>query len=95
MKHMIIVKANANAPSREEFIAAAQAAFAPVTAISGVRAVRVRKGLPLAPNRYDFIVEIDMDRESLPAYNESAAHQLWKEKYGGWIESKAIFDCEE
>ena len=95
MLHMIIVKANESAPSREEFIRCAEEAFRPVTDIPGVHGVRVRRGLPLAENRYDFIVEIDMEKESLSAYNESAAHKTWKENYGGWIAKKAIFDCEE
>ena len=95
MKHLVIVKMNENAPSREEFIQKAKEAFAPVTDIPGIRAVRVIPGLPLAENRYDFIVEIDMDKESLPAYNESEAHKSWKKNYGAWILSKAIFDCED
>ena len=95
MKHMVIVKMNENAPSREEFIQKAREAFAPVTDIPGIRAVRVIPGLPLAENRYDFIVEIDMDKESLPAYNESEAHKNWKKTYASWIQHKAIFDCEE
>ena len=95
MKHLIIVKANDSAPSREAFIRAAEAAFAPVTAIDGIHGVRVIPGLPLAVNRYDFIVEITMEQAALPAYNDSEAHRLWKENYGGWIEKKAIFDCED
>lgn len=95
MKHLIIVKANSNAPAREAFMEAAKEAFSPVTQIPGVRSVRVIPGLKLAENRFDFIVEIDMNRESLPLYDRSEAHRLWKQNYGGWIEQKAIFDCEE
>lgn len=95
MKHLIIVKANENAPSREAFMDAAKKAFSPVTQIPGVRSVRVIPGLKLSENRFDFIVEIDMNRESLPLYDQSEAHRLWKENYGSWIEKKAIFDCEE
>ena len=95
MKHMIIVKANENAPSREAFMQAAEEAFRSVTEIPGIHGVRVRPGLPLAPNRYDFIVEIDMDREALSAYDQSEAHHRWKDNYSGWIEKKAIFDCED
>lgn len=95
MKHMIIVKANESAPAREEFAKAAEEVFKTITNIDGVHSLRVRLGLPMAANRYDFIVEIDMDKEALPAYNDSPEHHLWKEKYGGWIEKKAIFDTED
>ena len=60
----------------------------------GVHAVRVIEGIREHENRYHFIIEIDMEKEALPAYNVSRCHHEWKEKYGSRIEKKAIFDYE-
>ena len=68
--------------------------FNPVTSIEGIRSVKTVAGLPLAPNRYDLIIEIEMDRESLEAYNECEPHKIWKRDYAKYVEKKAIFDCE-
>jgi hypothetical protein len=35
-----------------------------------------------------------MEEEFLPIYDKSAPHQEWKEKYGKFVENKAIFDSE-
>jgi hypothetical protein len=36
-----------------------------------------------------------MDKAILPVYDASAPHHEWKEKYGKFVENKAIFDFEE
>ena len=43
-------------------------------------------------NRYDLMIEIDMEREALEAYDNSVWHRQWKEQYGSLLASKAIFD---
>ena len=35
------------------------------------------------PNRYDLMIEIEMDADALPAYDASDIHKKWKEKYSG------------
>lgn len=46
------------------------------------------------PNRHDLMIEMEMDPEALPVYDDSAAHQEWKAKYGEYIQTKTIFDYE-
>ena len=45
-------------------------------------------------NRYDLMIEIDMEKDALPLYDGCIWHKLWKEKYGDLLEEKAIFDRE-
>ena len=45
-------------------------------------------------NRYDLMIEIDMEPEALDAYDRSVWHHQWKEQYGSLLEKKAIFDHE-
>ena len=40
------------------------------------------------------MIEIDMDREALEAYDSSVWHRQWKEQYGCLLANKAIFDRE-
>lgn len=93
MKHYIIVK------FREGTDAAAlagpvQAIFSETLAIPGVHGVQVRLSCTDRPNRYDLMIEMDMDREALAAYDASEPHLRWKKEYGDRIAAKAIFDCE-
>ena len=45
-------------------------------------------------NRYDIMIEIELEKEALPLYDGCIWHKLWKEKYGSLLEKKAIFDRE-
>lgn len=93
MKHLIIVK-SAPGVDAHAFAKEAENHFKDILTLSGIHQVKVIEGIREHENRYHFIIEIDMDREALPAYNESRCHHEWKEKYGGRIEKKAIFDYE-
>lgn len=93
MKHLIIVKSVPEVDPHA-FAMEAKKHFQDIVAVPGVHAVRVIEGIREHENRYHFIVEIDMEKDALPAYNVSACHHAWKEKYGSWIEKKAIFDYE-
>ena len=93
MKHLIIVK-SAPEIDAHEFALSAEAHFQGILDIPGIHHVKVIEGIREHENRYHFIIEIDMDKEALPAYNKSQCHHDWKEKYGSWIEKKAIFDYE-
>ncbi len=46
-------------------------------------------------NRYDFLIKIHIEKDSLPEYDASSGHHEWKEKYGQFVEKKAIFDYED
>ena len=92
MKHYIIAKYNEKVADRDRFAREAEKLFSRALETEGVRGVRVKRGLPLAPNRYDLMIIIDMDEKSLPLYNESDYHAEWKRDYGEYLSSKAIFD---
>lgn len=40
------------------------------------------------------MIEIILTNEGLKNYDISEPHHEWKDTYGEYIESKAIFDCE-
>lgn len=94
MKHHIIVKYNQKAGEREGLLQDIMAHFERVKEIEGVSAVSVCTSVIDRPNRYDLMIVIDMSKESLPLFDASEVHQLWKENYAEYIEQKAIFDCD-
>ena len=94
MLHRIIVKYTPLVTDRDAFAEEVLMVFKPLEQTDGIRRVDIVKGLPLAENRWDLMIEIEMDEKALPAYNESAPHKLWKQKYAPFIEKKAIFDCD-
>lgn len=93
MKHLIIVKSVPEVDPHA-FAAEAEKHFMDILEVPGVHTVKVIEGIREHENRYHFIVEIDMEKDALPAYNASACHHDWKEKYGKFIDKKAIFDYE-
>ena len=94
MKHYILAKWNKDC-DRESLLQPVREIFEETLAIPGVHAVRLKPCCIDRPNRYDLMIEIDMDREALPLYDESAPHRKWKELYGNMLLSKAIFDSED
>ena len=94
MKHLILVKWKETVDNAAQLKDEAEALFRETLAIHGIHGVKAIPGLKTAANRYDLMIAIDMDRDALPAYNESAAHKRWKAEYGERTEKKAIFDAE-
>ena len=45
-------------------------------------------------NRYHVLIRLDMDPAALTAYDASAMHHRWKDRFGPLLEKKAIFDYE-
>ena len=62
--------------------------------IEGVHTVNIYENVTPRPNRHDLMIEMEMAQEALPVYDDSAAHQEWKAKYGEYIQTKTIFDYE-
>ena len=56
--------------------------------------VNIYENVTPRPNRHDLMIEMEMAPEALPVYDDSAAHQEWKAKYGEYIQTKTIFDYE-
>lgn len=93
MKHYIIAKLKEGV-DRDALIAPVQEIFDGTLAIPGVHGAVVKPCCIDRPNRYDIMIEIDMDREALEAYDHSAPHKKWKEAYGDLLSAKTIFDSE-
>lgn len=96
MKHDILVKykPEISKARKAELIPEIQALFDHTTELPGIHAVRLYPNVVERDNRYDLLIEIDMERESLDAYDHSVWHQQWKEQYADLLEKKAIFDHE-
>ena len=94
MKHLILVKWKETVDNASQLKDEAEALFRETLAIPGIHGVKAIPGLKTAANRYDLMIAIDMNRDALPAYNESTAHKRWKAEYGERIEKTAIFDAE-
>ena len=99
MKHLIIVKFKDNIWNREdaasrEMLADIKKIFNRTKQIEGVHTVNIYENVTPRPNRHDLMIEMEMDPEALSVYDDSAAHQEWKAKYGEYIQTKTIFDYE-
>jgi len=94
MKHCILIKWNKEVTDRRHMVENVKNVFDKLLIISGIYKVEYRQNCIDRANRYDLLVEIDLDKEVLPAYDQSAPHLEWKEKYGKFVENKAIFDFE-
>ena len=62
--------------------------------ISGINAVNIKVSNSDRKNRYDLMIEINMEKSALPAYDVSAPHKEWKDIFSEFIINKAIFDCD-
>lgn len=94
MKHYIIVKL-VEGCDKESLIAPVTEIFRETLDIPGVHDVAVKPNVIDRPNRYDIMIEIDMDKEALTAYDASRPHHVWKETYGHLVAKKTIFDSGE
>ena len=97
MKHDILVKYKPEITKEQkaELIPEIKALFEHTTEIPGIHGVTLYPNVVERENRYDLLIEIDMDREALEAYDSSIWHHQWKEQYGSLLANKAIFDWEE
>ncbi len=93
MKHYIIVKLTdtCDVPS---LVKPVTELFEETLQIPGIHAVWVKPCCIHRPNRYDLMIEIEMDREALEAYDQCEPHKKWKRDYGHLIQAKTIFDSE-
>ena len=94
MKHYMIAKLNEGI-DRNELIAPVTEIFEETLQIPGVHHVKVKPCCIDRPNRYDIMIEIEMDKEALPAYDACEAHHAWKDNYGALLQAKTIFDSED
>lgn len=94
MKHDILVKYKPEVTKerKAELIPEIAELFGHTKEIPGIHDVTLYPNVVERENRYDLMIEIDMEREALEAYDNSVWHRQWKEQYGSLLASKAIFD---
>lgn len=97
MKHYIISKFKKEISKEQiqSFLPNIRDLFSNALKLKGVHAVEVIPNCIDRPNRYDLMIVISMEKETLPVYDNSDFHHQWKEQYGDMLESKAIFDSED
>ncbi len=95
MKHYILIKWNKEVSDKKAMLENVKNVFEKLLAIEGIHNVEYKQNCIDRANRFDLLVEIDMDKEVLPTYDQSVPHLEWKEKYGKFVENKAIFDFED
>ncbi len=96
MKHYIIVKFNSEVEKSKigEMAVEIKNLFDKTKEIDGVHEISVYKNCIDRDNRYDLMIEMDMEKSALTAYDESKWHAQWKKEYGHLLASKTIFDRE-
>ncbi|MDO4493140.1 MAG: hypothetical protein Q4C53_04550 [Clostridia bacterium] len=96
MKHCILVKLTPEGKERlPEMLPEIRALFEQTLSIEGVTAIDCKRNCIDRPNRSDLLIEMTMTEGALPVYDASEPHRQWKEGYGKYIASKAIFDFED
>lgn len=97
MKHCIIVKWN-DKMTKESIRAMYPdilALFSETKRIIGIHDVRLVENCIARDNRYDLMIQMDMDESALTEYDTSEWHVKWKEYYGHLIEKKTIIDLND
>ena len=95
MKHCILVKWNSLVSDKKAMLPEIFIIFGKLLVLPGIHDVKLHENVVDRSNRYDLMICIDMDKDFLPVYDESEPHHEWKQKFGKFLENKAIFDFEE
>ena len=94
IKHFIIVKWNTLVSDKKELLPRIQCIFDKLLVYKEVKSVKISENVVDRSNRFDLMICIEMEKDFLPTYDQSEPHHEWKEKYGKFVENKAIFDSE-
>lgn len=94
MKHYIIVKFSDTVADKAALIRKVEELFSSAEPIEGVHGFSVVPNCVDRPNRYDLMIKVDMDGAALQNWDASALHKAWKERFGGFVAAKTIFDEE-
>lgn len=97
MNHLILVKFKPEYSKAQilVMIEDIKTIFNQAKSIPGIHDVEYHVNCINRPNRYDFFVNLIMDKVALPLWDESELHIRWKSDYGQMIETKCIFDYED
>lgn len=93
MQHYIIVKFNENI-EKEEIINPIKELFKRTNQIKEINKVEIFESNMNWPNRYDLMIKMELSQRALNEFDNSDIHKEWKEKFGKYIMSKTIFDCD-
>lgn len=94
MTHCILVKFVPEITDKAALCAEIEGFYADTGVKEGVKSVTLRRCCVDRANRYDLLIELEMDKDDLPVWDASAKHAEWKARYGEKLASKAIFDFE-
>jgi len=96
IKHCIIAKfkEDISLDQKEKMRPDIRALFAKTLSINGIYAVRDYANCVYRDNRYDLLIEMEMDKDVLPVYDSCEWHKKWKEDYGHMLEKKTIIDLD-
>lgn len=94
IRHHILVKWNSIVQDKKTILLEVQNLFNELLDFKEVSEVEIIENVVYRPNRFDLMICITMKRDFLPIYDASKPHHEWKEKYGKFVENKAIFDSE-
>ncbi len=94
MKHYIIVKFSETVQEKAALYPEIETLFKRAEKIEGIHRVSFYPSVIDLPNRYDFMILLEMERGALPVFDASDIHRDWKSKYGSLLSAKAIFDCD-
>ena len=95
MTHCILVKWNSLVSDKKAMLPQIDTLFGKLKSFHEVHGVKILENVIDRSNRYDLMICIEMEKDFLPIYDASEPHHEWKEKYGKFVENKAIFDFEE
>ena len=93
MKHYIIVKFNENV-EKEKLRNPINELFQKALNIKEIVKVDIYESNMDLPNRYDLMIKMELSQKALNEFDNSDIHKEWKEKFGNFIMSKTIFDCD-
>ncbi len=90
MKHLILIKFKEEVS--DKIIEDIDVLFKKALQIEGIYDIRIDKNMIKLPNRYDLMIQIEMEKEALNLFDNSEIHHKWKKQFSAYIESKIIFD---
>ena len=94
MEHCILAKFKPEVTDKQALFEQIRSMFSDAEQISGIHGAKIYTNCIDRSNRYDVMIVLDMEREALTIWDDSALHHSWKETFGELLEKKAIFDHE-
>lgn len=68
--------------------------FQKAIAIKDVEKIDIYESNMDLPNRYDLMIKMVLSKDALNEFDNGEIHKEWKERFGEYIMSKTVFDCD-